>query len=228
MNVIAFCGLTKSGKNTAAFPLVEQGFAEIGFADKVKEIVAELYNVPLEWMHDPILKETPCRELFGKTPRQVLQPIATEAFRDMVSTNTWINYVYFKLQRIEKRYTEVAQKPVHAVITDLRFPNEAEMLKSIGATIVYIVDPNAPPPQNHSSESQVALVGRKYADITLVNDKTLMSIRELQEHSALFSQRCTPVELHNYNPYVGVDAQSAYEHTAYLSLMTKITQGIVA
>lgn len=227
MNVIAFCGLTKSGKNTAAFSLVEQGYKEIGFADKVKQIVAELYNVPLEWMHDPLLKETPCKELFGRTPRQVLQPIATEAFRDMVSANTWINYVYFQMRK--KQAWEVTTQSIEGmVITDLRFVNEAEMLKSIGATIIYIVDPNAPPPQSHSSESQVAVVGEKYATVKIINDKTIMSIKELQNHASKFSQYCDPVNLDNYNPYIGVDAQSAHEHQLYLSLLAKITQGIVA
>jgi hypothetical protein len=219
MKAIAFCGLTKSGKDTAALPLISNNYQRLGFADKVKEIVAELYNVPLIWMHDPVLKETACKELFGRTPRQVLQPIATEAFRDMVAQNTWINYVFFQMQRIHYSYTEVAQKPTNITIIDVRFPNEAEMLRSIGATIIHIVDPHAPPPQNHSSENQVALVGKEYADHTIINDRKRVSIAALHNVVRNIEMSAKPVTLNNYDPYVGIEAESALENAIYKTLV---------
>lgn len=219
MKAIAFCGLTKSGKDTAAGPLLENSYRRLGFADKVKEIVAELYNVPLVWMHDPVLKDTPCKELFGRTPRQILQPIATEAFRDMVAQNTWINYVFFQMQRIENHLTETAQPSTNITIIDVRFPNEAEMLRSIGATIVHIIDPNAPPPQNHSSESQVAEVGREYANHTIINDRRTVSIKDLHFLVKQIESSAQPVALNNYDPYAGIDAQSAFENAIYKTLV---------
>lgn len=220
MKAIAFCGLTKSGKDTAAGPLLKQGYIRMGFADKVKEIVAELYNVPIVWMHDPILKDTPCKELFGMTPRQVLQPIATEAFREMVSQDTWINYVFFEMQRMDGFQRNPKSKLRNEVtIIDVRFPNEAEMLRSIGATIIHIVDPHAPPPQNHSSENQVALVGKEFASHTIINDRNLVTINDLHRITSQIEATARPIDLSKYDPYVGIQAESALDNAIYKTLL---------
>lgn len=58
MKVLALSGWKKSGKDTAAEYLVkEYGFVRFGFADVLKDMVAEQYDIPREHCDDPAYKE---------------------------------------------------------------------------------------------------------------------------------------------------------------------------
>ena len=60
MKVIALSGWKQSGKDTAADYLIkEHGFLRFGFADILKDMVAEQYNIPRESLDKPELKEQP-------------------------------------------------------------------------------------------------------------------------------------------------------------------------
>lgn len=60
MIVIAVSGWKGSGKDTMAEYLVnDYGYTRVAFADVLKEMVAEQYNIPLNSCHLPELKEMP-------------------------------------------------------------------------------------------------------------------------------------------------------------------------
>lgn len=57
--ILLLNGYRGSGKDEAAAYLVDKyGFERKAFADPLKEITAEAYDIPLSWMHDRILKES--------------------------------------------------------------------------------------------------------------------------------------------------------------------------
>lgn len=68
---ILLSGWSGSGKDTVGQILTKlYGAKRLAFADRLKEMVAETYNFPVEWTHTVIGKQTmlPC----GKTVREVL------------------------------------------------------------------------------------------------------------------------------------------------------------
>jgi len=78
-----------------------------------------------------------------RTPRQLLEHIGTEGFRAM-DPDVWLNCVR---RRIEKdrayRCWSWADGNVRHVVSDVRFPNEAEMIREMGGLVVLVeVEPD--------------------------------------------------------------------------------------
>ncbi len=60
MKVVALSGWKRSGKDTAADHLIKNGGAHrVAFADALKHMASEEYDVPLEYFFNPELKEKP-------------------------------------------------------------------------------------------------------------------------------------------------------------------------
>lgn len=63
MKVIAISGWKRSGKDTAANLLISEGYERVAFADVLKDMVAQEYNIPREHCDDPNFKEAPILHL---------------------------------------------------------------------------------------------------------------------------------------------------------------------
>jgi len=62
--VIALSGYKQSGKDTIANYLVQEfGYTRLGFADILKDMVAEQYDIQRSWLDDPAFKEKPLPHL---------------------------------------------------------------------------------------------------------------------------------------------------------------------
>jgi hypothetical protein len=60
MFVLALSGWKGSGKDMVGDYLIgNHGFTRVSFADPLKEMVADEYNIPLSYMYDPAYKEIP-------------------------------------------------------------------------------------------------------------------------------------------------------------------------
>lgn len=101
------------GKDTLGEHLIQsEGFQRLAFADKLKNVVADLYGFTNEQMYTDQGKNT-VDERYNLTPRVVLQDFGQEQrgrFEDI-----WADYVF--RQVANSSHTKF-------VITDFRFPNE--------------------------------------------------------------------------------------------------------
>ena len=135
--IIGICGLIGSGKGTVADHLIDKhNFKKISFADKLKDAVAEMFEWPRpmlegvtpqsrEWRERPDQFWT--QELGRQiTPRYVLQVFGTECMRQGFYDGIWVSMVKKKIQE---------NPTVNWVIPDTRFPNEVDMIKSIGGQV---------------------------------------------------------------------------------------------
>lgn len=119
---------SKVGKDTLADELVKRaGFTKIAFADKLKEICADLFFIPLHEFYDEKLKNEVV-EQYGITRRRILQIVGQGMFQ--VDKYVWVNHAIEKFGNLEK-----------IVITDFRFPHEIEKIKEYSKTGDYIVAP---------------------------------------------------------------------------------------
>lgn len=160
--VIGVHGRANHGKNTVAGFLGGR-FTEISFAEPMYAALAAITGIPAERLRDRQSKEQVIPWL-GKSPRQMLQSLGTEWGRGMVSDQIWIDVA---ARRIEACDGDVA-------VTDVRFDNEAQMLKDrFGAVVWEVVRPGATTCESHSSERGVS---RRFIDRTIVNDGDLAAL----------------------------------------------------
>lgn len=125
--IIGIIGQARSGKDTTAKYLVDEcGFKRIGFGDKLKRIVAEMFNMSRDQVESDKGKST-VDPRYGVTPRTVLQHVGTEGFRHFYP-NVWSDYVFFVIR----------STPGNWVISDVRFPNEVQAVKDHGGYIVKV------------------------------------------------------------------------------------------
>ena len=135
--IIGICGLIGSGKGTVADFLVEQqGFTKLSFADKLKDGVASVFGWDREMLEGNTTGSREWREKVDPywstetgspvTPRLVLQLFGTDCMRNGFYDGIWVSLV--KKQLLDNPTGKF-------VIPDVRFENEANMIKSIGGEL---------------------------------------------------------------------------------------------
>jgi hypothetical protein len=163
--VIALAGRAGTGKDTAADYLEQHyGFARAAFAEPLKEMIEQLLTeagLDHAWLHEPRLKNIVIPEL-GVSARQMMQTLGDWG-RNM-HPDWWVRLLARRMGLVGG----AAHAPVHdrIVITDLRFGNEADWLRSVGGRVIRLHREQAPSVHQHISEAQVATLR---ADVDLMN-----------------------------------------------------------
>jgi hypothetical protein len=155
--LIGVCGKAGSGKDTLANFLVENHcFTRLAFADALRAAALAIDPIvsesddgePLrlsEFIREPSDWDWAKREI--PEIRRLLQVIGTEVGREILGENVWVDLVDRQIKD-GKNY----------VITDVRFDNEVDYVRSKGGTIVQIVrlnNPNAIAGTHASEQLQV-------------------------------------------------------------------------
>lgn len=151
--IIGITGKKRSGKDTAAEYLVQQGFAKDSFAAPIKRLCADIFGWDEEWLNGQY-KETK-DSYWGISPRLVMQLSGTELFRkalpalcpdfaDITGDMVWI-------KSLERRVKDKGD----VVIPDVRFLNEARAIKNAGGYIIRIERPGLPDTDGHASEMEM-------------------------------------------------------------------------
>jgi hypothetical protein len=138
-NLVAFVGPAGVGKSTAGAALHALGFVRHRFAEPIKAMLRAL-GLTVEQV-DGSLKETPCRLLGGETPRYAMQTLGTEWGRHTISQTLWV----------DAWAATLPESPVY--VDDCRFPNEVELIKSMGGIVIRIASPGWTHASDHASEA---------------------------------------------------------------------------
>jgi hypothetical protein len=185
---LAFCGLMKAGKDTAADYVIGSGKYGCGFITKFAD--------PIYTLQGLIYKEMGLTLPPDGKDRTLLQLLGTEWGRHM-DPDLWVN-------KWEKNLNEVLNGPTphtHAatqnvvvtdqnvVVTDMRFPNELRALKRLGFRIIYVwakeeirMARGAKSLPNHESERLMTLwEGQYLANKKLDDAEVLENNGTLQE-----------------------------------------------
>lgn len=102
------------------------------FADSLKKAASVIFNVALEDFYDRDVKEVKVPH-WDMSPREMAQKLGTEACRRGIRDDIWIKSLESSIKTSE---TDIA------FITDVRFDNEAEFVKSMGGIVVSIYRPD--------------------------------------------------------------------------------------
>jgi hypothetical protein len=145
--ILGIMGVARAGKDTAAQALVADGWTRVALADGVRGAAMALDpHVDEDWRLSDRLDFVEGDWDTAKKDaeiRRTLQRMGTEAGRQIHGEDCWI--------KLAKKKIDAAPGPV--VITDVRFANEAEAIRSWGGKIIKIERPGVGPCNGHSSEA---------------------------------------------------------------------------
>ena len=125
--IIGLAGRKGSGKSTVAEILKEKyGYRRLSFATPLKDMIMAM-GVTEDEIFNLDLKEKPIERFGGRSPRELLQLLGTEFARNMVCQDVWVKAVEARIESNDQ-----------IVIDDVRFPNEAEMIREKGGKIIRV------------------------------------------------------------------------------------------
>ncbi|USM11560.1 dNMP kinase [Citromicrobium phage vB_CbaS-RXM] len=180
--LIGLTGGKGSGKDTMASVLLQRDFANLKFAGALKAMLAELLRYQgadedtIARMIEGDLKEVPTDLLAGQTPRWAMQTLGTEWGRELIGENLWVDATMNKAATLPQ-----------VVITDVRFLNELEAVRTAGGRVIRIEDTSeGRTSDTHESEAHIAELP---VDATFKNDK-LLGVELGRDNFAYFLATC--------------------------------------
>ena len=160
--LIGLTGYAAHGKSTVANMFKVYGFKEYALAEPLKRACMEIFG----FTEDQVFGEGKydVDEFWNVTPREVLQKVGTELFRDKLhEAIPSMNLGEFNIVWIRKmeQYVENERKKnpsVNIVISDVRNIDEAKAIKKLGGYIIRIHNPRVKMNEgfrSHASEQMV-------------------------------------------------------------------------
>ncbi|MFB7479561.1 hypothetical protein ACFUEM_08575 [Streptomyces anulatus] len=179
MGNIGIIGRARAGKDTAGQWLVDnRGYRRIGFADPLKEAALKL---------DPIIgTDTDDLVVEGARLGETVRFWGWERAKEIGDTRRILQELGAAVRAIDedfwlraamKRVQEANESGVPAVITDVRYPNEAASLRRGGFHLVYIERPDV---EQLVHESEGAL-GPENADFLIINNESVTDLQHRVE-----------------------------------------------
>lgn len=139
--------------------LEEQSGWEIKkWAGKLKQISSLLTGIPVEKFEDQEFKKTNLGPEWNMTVRDFLQKIGTEGLRTGLHENTWVNALMADYKPSVVGYTSLGEDSYSEpnwIITDTRFPNEAQAIKNAGGIVIRVDRPGVTAINAHPSETSL-------------------------------------------------------------------------
>ena len=161
--IIGITGPAQCGKDTAADYIIDKrpAYRKTSFADPIKEMLSTGLGLTSEQLYGGLKDSMDNR--YGCTPRHMLQTLGTEWGRELIDSNVWVNAMESYLADIGGTF----------IIPDVRFENEAELVRKHGRLIhIRGRDNNIEAGADHVSESGVNCGS---TDIIIHNDDLIDS-----------------------------------------------------
>lgn len=157
------------------------------FADKLKDICCMLFGCTREQLEDESFKNSYLPLQWNTMPdhrrytyREALQYIGTDLFRKQFHNDTWLNATFanYKKQhtncKLEGRRESLGKDYPWWIISDVRFPNEADAVLNRGGILIRINRPNIKSDDTHTSET--ALNDYKKFSYIIKNNENLQDL----------------------------------------------------
>ena len=123
MMIIGVVGQKFSGKDTFADYLCKHyDFEKKAFASSLKKVCMAAFHLTEEQLNLPEQKEK-IHEYWGKSPRELMQMVGTELFRNHFDKEIWTKNMFLDLKGSQGK---------KIVVSDVRFENEMQFLIDYG------------------------------------------------------------------------------------------------
>ena len=192
--IIGISGAANCGKDTVANYIVENySFVKIAFADKIKRILMDLYDLSYNNLWGPSANRAmhDVRYKIPDSDEYLTVRLGSQAFGDCgrsLYINTWVDYTINDIKKLTnsyfynyedrigiiKDYFSFGKKNV--IVSDCRYLNEMNRLRNEGAKIIRIKKQSSglkDKTGKHSSEANQVQILDSYFDAVICNDSTL-------------------------------------------------------
>lgn len=160
--IIGLAGAARAGKDTLADMIaIHLAYQRDRFASPIYDCIGLITGLGYEELQT---KKDQVDPLFGKSPRVMLQTLGTEWGRDMIDPEIWVHSMQ-------------ARHPTGGVvISDVRFRNEADWIRSREGVTLYVFRPGQKiiAESGHASENGVTADD---CDLSVVNGGTIDDLR---------------------------------------------------
>ena len=142
MSLVGITGFIGSGKNLVGKYFVSKaGYTQDSFAASLKDACSVVFNWDRDMLEGRTDESRAWREVKDEwwaeklgienfSPRLALQLVGTNALREHFNPDLW-------LLTFERRY-EDAKGEQDVIVTDARFPNEINLIRSLGGKIINV------------------------------------------------------------------------------------------
>ena len=181
------CGFVSEWASTRGISVSRRGFADalklsfarlfipdiapeeaVAWCDELKQ--DSTLSVAWQRVDDAYTETTITHRISG---RQALQRFGTEGHRNVFGDDFWIDALLpVRDDWIKNFRPMLGPEPDIAVVTDVRFPNEAERIKELGG-LIWRLEGRTTSPDIHLSEMPLP---PGYIDRTIVNDDSLAEL----------------------------------------------------
>lgn len=171
LKLIAFAGFKGSGKTSAAQHL-ESNYAyyRTNFAWPLKEF-CRVIGLTDEDLNEG--KDKPHPFLGGKTPRDFQKAVGTDAGRELIWEDIWVDVH-------RRRIESLLSGGICVVNDDVRMENELRSIRELGGIVVWVNRPGVTS-DGHKTEQDI----RHLCDFEIDNGGTLPALWEAVEHIAI-------------------------------------------
>lgn len=173
--MLGLCGYAGCGKDTAAQVLIEElNFQRVAFADPIKKALLALDPLVPAFDGNGTIRLSDFADSRSWAEvkeypevRRLMQVLGTEVGRNLFDPDIWVKLAANKLAS--------TLSVGSTVVTDVRFPNEARLIKRHGGILVRITRPEFGPVNEHVSDR--ASENWTY-DFQLVNDGDIPALHQ--------------------------------------------------
>lgn len=169
--IIGLTGAAGAGKDTVAAHLYRKhGYMKLALADPLYAMISAMTGLAVEQLADRAVKEKEIAWI-GTSPRRLLQTLGTEWGRGTLGDDIWIKGLFRRIDAYSAAMRSWNDR-IGFVVTDVRFENEAEAIRSRGGMIIEVVRPTplAGVPEEARQHSSEAGIPDDLVDVTIVND----------------------------------------------------------
>lgn len=173
LRLIGLAGRKRSGKDTVGrlidkLATTPTDVTPLSFAGPMRDGIAVMFGID---MSDAQERETPV--LLGVSRRHLMQTLGTEWGRQLIHPDLWLHV-------LEQRMVDVFSDEDHGdvplvIVTDVRMPNEAELIRRHGGQVWRVERPGLAATDTHVSEVPLP---DQYVDLTVMNTGTLEDLEE--------------------------------------------------
>jgi hypothetical protein len=180
--IIGLTGVKRSGKDTAGKILANSlpgKTRTIAYADPLKRYAYDLNPaVGFDYMTDTLIYLQDVVDTIGweggkdEFPeiRKTLQRLGTEVFRRHVSHSYWTDLM-------DNEVAQMRASGVSAIITDCRFQNELDLVKSWGGGFTIRIERDSVAPDAHSAHASETGIASLEVDYVVQNNGTLDDLK---------------------------------------------------
>ena len=179
--LIGFAGKMEAGKTTAAVLITS---TVKSFATPLKSAACQIFGLSWGQVTDKDLKKVVV-PFWGMSPRQILQRFGTDAMRREFG-DVWVRRMELELESTRVNFTGactnenyVNSLTNHVAIDDVRFDDEAELIRKLGGKIILIKRSESTTiPEAETRHASEAGLSPHLVDATIQNDGTVADLRD--------------------------------------------------